>query len=197
MSSKTYLDKAIKNLKVKLKESGFEFNKKLLDPTYSPKQPFTTASYRPELDTSEECTDNQVTLFQNMIGILYWAVELGRIDIGYKLSVLSRYLVLPRTGYLLQAIHMFKFLDIHKENELAFRPEEPPLNLDYDAIKEQTDFMKKAYLDTEEELPPNALTPRGKLLSMCVFMDSDYAGDKVRRRSQTGILLYLNSAPNI
>ena len=114
-----------------------------------------------------------------MIGILRWAVELGRIDIGYKLSVLSRYLVLPRTGYLLQAIHMFKFLDIHKENELAFRPEEPLLNLDYDAIKEQTNFMKKAYPDVVEELPPNAPTPRGKPLSMHVFIDSDHAGDKI------------------
>ncbi|GFH48973.1 Blackbeard [Chaetoceros tenuissimus] len=30
-----------------------------------------------------------------------------------------------------------------------------------------------------------------------VFVDSDHAGDKVTRRSQTGILLYLNSAPII
>ncbi|GFH50430.1 hypothetical protein CTEN210_06904 [Chaetoceros tenuissimus] len=69
VSSNSYLDKAIKNLKAKLKESGLEYNKKLSDPEYRPKQPFTTASYRPELDTSEECTDDQVTLFQNLIGI--------------------------------------------------------------------------------------------------------------------------------
>ncbi|GFH61944.1 pol protein [Chaetoceros tenuissimus] len=197
MSSNSYLDKAIKNLKAKLKESGLEYNKKLSDPNYSPKQPFTTASYRPELDTSEECTDDQVTLFQNLIGILRWAVELGRIDIGYEVSVLSRYLVSPRTGHLLQAIHVFKFLDIHKDNELAFRPNLPNLSLNHEEINEQTTYMKKAYPDAVEDLPPNAPVPRGKPLSMYVFVDSDHAGDKVTRRSQTGILLYLNSAPII
>jgi hypothetical protein len=195
MSSKSYLDKAIKNLKAKLKESGLEYNKKLSDPIYRPSQPFTTASYRPELDTSEECTDEQITLFQNLIGILRWAVELGRIDIGYEVSVLSRYLVSPRTGHLLQAIHTFKFLDIHKDNELAFRPDIPNLDIDHDKVNEQIKYMKKAYPDAVEDLPPNAPLPRGKPLSMFVFVDSDHAGDKVTRRSQTGILLYLNSAP--
>ena len=92
---------------------------------------------------------------------------------------------------------MFKFLDIYKENELAFCPDEPLLNLDHDAIKEQTNFMKKAYLDTVEDLPPNAPAPRGKPLSMHIFVDSNHASDKVIRRSQTGILLYLNSVPII
>ena len=55
--------------------------------------------------------------------------------------------------------------------------------------------MKKAYPDAVEDLPPNVPLPRGKPLSMFVFVDSDHAGDKVTRRSQTGILLYLNSAP--
>lgn len=40
MSSKFYLDKAIKNLKAKFKESGLEYNKKLSDPNHSPKQPY-------------------------------------------------------------------------------------------------------------------------------------------------------------
>ncbi|GFH62200.1 hypothetical protein CTEN210_18676 [Chaetoceros tenuissimus] len=146
MSSNSYLDKAIKNLKAKLKESGLDYNKKLSDPNYSLKQPFTTASYQPELDTSEECTDDQVTLFKNLIGILQWAVE---------------------------------------------------LDFDYDKVNEQTEFMKKAYPDDVEDLPPNAPVPRRKLLSMYVFVDSDYAGEKVTSRSQTEILLYLNSSPII
>lgn len=197
MSSRSYLDKAIKNLKTKLKESGLEFNKKLSDPTYSPKQPFTTTLYRPELDVSDECTDEQITLFQNLIGILQWAVELGRIYIGYEVLALSRYLVMPRTGHLLQAIHMFKYLDIHKDNELAFRPYQPVILIDQDEVTKQVTYMKKAYPDAIEDLPPNAPRPRGKQLSMYVFVDSDHAGDKITRRSQTGNILYLNSAPII
>ena len=40
-------------------------------------------------------------------------------------------------------------------------------------------------------MPP----PRGRLISS--FVDSDHAGDKVTRRSQTGILIFLNRAPII
>ena len=67
---------------------------------------------------------------------------------------------------MLQAIHAFKFLNIHKENEIAFRPDVPNLNIDHDKVNEQIKYMKKAYPDTVEHLPPNAPTPRGKSLSM-------------------------------
>jgi hypothetical protein len=72
-----------------LKESGYRFHKKLSDVATSPKQPFSTQSYAPELDTSEECTDDEATLYENLIGILRWIIELGRIDIAFELSALS------------------------------------------------------------------------------------------------------------
>ena len=31
--------------------------------------------------------------------------------------------------------------------------------------------------------------PRGNVVTMCVFVDADLAGDKLNRRSQTGILI--------
>ena len=57
-----------------------------------------------------------------MIGILRWAVELSRIYIAYEISVLRCYLVQPQTGHFLQALHIFKYLDIHKDSNLAFNP---------------------------------------------------------------------------
>ena len=95
MGSKQYTKKAIKNIKKKLEESGLTFNKKLSDPNVSAPQPFSSVNYRPELDTSVECTSDQVTLYQNIIGVLRWTVELGRIDIAYEVSLLSRYLAKP------------------------------------------------------------------------------------------------------
>ena len=50
-------------------------------------------------------------------------VELGRIDISYEVSVLSWYLVHPKTGHVVQSLYMFKYLDIHKESNLDFNPE--------------------------------------------------------------------------
>ena len=40
------------------------------------------ASYKPEVDVTEECDAGYVSRYQQLIGILRWAVELGRIDIS-------------------------------------------------------------------------------------------------------------------
>ena len=55
--------------------------------------------------------------------------------------------------------------------------------------------MKELYPDAVEEIPPNAPKPKGKPVQMSVFVDADHAGDKITRRSRTGILIYLNAAP--
>ena len=58
---------------------------------------------------------------------------------------------------------------------------------------EWTDFYKYA----EEAEPPNMPTPRGRHMSTHTFVDSDHAGDKVTRRSQTGVLIFCCRAPVI
>ena len=196
MGSESYLKKVIKNLKKKMTDDGISFKKKLSDPNISCPQPFSAVAYRPELDTSALCNKEQVTFFQNLIGILRWTVELGRIDIAIEVSWLSRYLVQPRTGHLVQAMHIFKYLDIHSKNELAFDPAIHEID-DPERIKLLIDNMKKMYPDATEDMPPNAPEPRGHPIQVNCFVDSDHAGDRVTRRSQTGILLYCNSAPII
>jgi hypothetical protein len=54
-----------------------------------------------------------------------------------------------------------------------------------------TDFHKHA----KEPQPPNMPTPRGRHMSTHCFVDSDHAGDKVTRRSQTGVLIFCCRAP--
>lgn len=198
MSSSRYVKDAVKTVKDRLKESGYKFHKKLSDINYSPKQPFSSTSYAAELDTSKECTDDEASLFQNMIGILRWAIELGRIDIAYEVSILSRYLAVPRTGHLLQCIHIFKYLEIHCDNKLAF--DHAKLNIGYAPGKSPEDIKQKMadyYKDAHDEIPPNMPEPRGKSVQINVFVDASHAGDKITRRSQTGILIYCNMAPII
>ena len=50
------------------------------------------------------------------------------------------------------------------------------------------------YTDAVVDLLPNYPTPLVNPVEVNCFVDSDYAGYKVTRRSQNGILLYLNSA---
>ena len=50
------------------------------------------------------------------------------------------------------------------------------------------------YLDAIEYLPPNSTPPRGNPVEIHCLVYDDHDGDKVTRRSETGILLYLNIA---
>ena len=54
-----------------MKDEKMEFNKKLYDNKYSPRYPFSAVEYIPELDTSAECTKDQVNLFHTLIRLLH------------------------------------------------------------------------------------------------------------------------------
>ena len=160
------------------------------------KKPFSAVDYRPELDTSTECTNDQMHLYQNLIRVLRWIVELGRIDIAYECTVLSSYLVFPRTDHLNQALHIFQYLDIHSTSELTFDPKKYIIkNNVLDDAESKIKAMLSLYIKAREELPPSAPKPRGRAVQVKCFVDSDHAGDKITRRSHSGILIYLNYAP--
>ena len=61
--------------------------------------------------------------------------------------------------------------------------------------EEKRKAMRKLYVDAAESLPTNAPPPKGRPVQINCFVDSDHAGDRVTRRSHTGILMYLNKAP--
>lgn len=53
------------------------------------------------------------------------------------------------------------------------------------------------YGDVVEEDPPNMPVPLGNPMQMSCFVDADHAGNKVTRRSHTGVLVLLNNTPVI
>ena len=50
-----------------------------------------TVGYRPELDMTRLLSDEQANYYQNLIGVLCWAVELGQIDIHVQVAMLQCY----------------------------------------------------------------------------------------------------------
>jgi hypothetical protein len=46
-----------------------------------------------------------------------------------------------------------------------------------------------------EELLGNMPKSLGPLMTLCVYVDSNHAGDLVTQRSQTGFVVFLNGAP--
>ena len=139
-----------------------EFNKQLSDVKYRPRQPFSSIDYRPEMDTSSECNDQQIAYYQNLIGVLRWIVELGRIDIAFEVALLSKFLALPRTGHLAQALRVFKYLDCHKTNEIAMDPAYHVI-MDEEEMEQKINEMKQLYVDSKEEIHLNVPDPRGSV----------------------------------
>ena len=200
-SAEQYIIEAVKNVKKKMKEDGFEFDRKLSSTTYSPKQPFSSAKYRPELDGTAECDAKQHNYFQNLIGVLRWAVQLGRIDINYEVSVLSQYLASPRIGHLHQMLHISKYLDLHRSNALAFDPTPIDIIRESDngltSPNARADQMREFYPDAEEAIPTNAPPPRGEAVRINTFCDSDHAANQVTHKSHSGILHFMNCSSPI
>ena len=56
-----------------------------------------TSGYRPKLNATAELDAEGGRLYQELIGVLRWAVELERIDIMLEVSMFSTYLALTRT----------------------------------------------------------------------------------------------------
>ena len=84
--------------------------------------PFSSADYRPELDDSTLCGDHPANVYQNLIGVLRWLCELGRVDILHEVSLLSQYLAQPRIGHLIQASNIFHYLKHHDRSWMVLDP---------------------------------------------------------------------------
>jgi hypothetical protein len=105
MNSNQYLKEALSYVELELSKTGLSLRGK-------PTTPMQT-NYRPELDISPVLGLEQANYYQSLIGILRWAMELGRIDIYVDVTLLSSHLVEPRTGNLEQVFHIFSYLKAH------------------------------------------------------------------------------------
>ena len=183
MSSDKYCATAVANVTEVLNKKGARLPSKCLTPLAN--------GYRPELDTSPELKADGLQYYQELIGILRWAVEIGRVDILLEVSMMSAHLALPREGHLEQVLHIFGYLKSHKKLRLMFDSDYPQISANRFKKYDWFDFYRGAH----EAIPPNMPEARGLTISTSAFVDADLAGDKRNRRSQTGILIFCNKAP--
>ena len=185
MSAEQYCKAAVTNVEEELARQGKRLPPKCVTPFSS--------NYAPWLEESPELKADGVQRFQELIGQLRWAVEIGRVDILLETSLLSSYLAMPRAGHLEQALHIFGYLKTHPKRKIAFDPAHP----DIDENRFQKCDWTEFYRDASEAIPGNMPKPRGNGMSTHCFVDANHAGDTETRRSQTGILLFCNRAPVI
>jgi hypothetical protein len=181
-SSSQYVSEVVKGVEAELAKKGEKLQ---------PRAPTLIASgYRPKLDVSPECCHVEASYYGSLIGILRWAVELGRVDITTAVSMMSSHLALPRVGYLAQLFHIFSYLKKRHNAEMVFDPSYPVIQTDLFPERDWKNF----YPDTKEEVVPDAPEPLGKEVVIRHWVDADHAGDQITRRSHTGYSTFLNSA---
>jgi hypothetical protein len=111
----------------------------------------------------------------------------------HEVSLLSQYQVNPRVGHLEALYHVFAYMKSHLDiGRVAFDPKTPVV--DKSAFNNGADW-KEFYGEVQEELPPKMPKPRGQRVTISAFVDANHAGNKVTRRSHTGIIIYVQNAP--
>ena len=187
MESQKYVKAAIDTIRALLLEDGRELKGGRGNRHHGPLPP----SYRPELDETPMCDEEMASRFRQIIGIFRWAIELGRFDILTEVSLLSQYQASPRVGHLEALYLIANFLCRNPMRRIVFDPRTPTLDESVFIPGDWKDF----YGDIVEEDPPDMPVPLGNAVSMACFVDADHAGNKVTRRSHTGIMIFLQNAP--
>jgi hypothetical protein len=183
MSSDQYCAAMVKNVEETLGKKGLRLPSKCVSPLKH--------GYKPELDCTGELKAAGLQQYQEMIGSLRWAVEIGRVDILLEVSLMSQYLAMPREGHLEQVLHIMGFLKQNKKLRLMF-------DASYPVVKESW-FKKYDWFDfyrgVKEAIPPNMPEARGHGVNTTCFVDANHAGNTKDRRSQSGVLIFINRAP--
>lgn len=159
MGSEKCVKEVLQNVKVWLEKRDPCLKKKV--PSVSP------AGCRPELDLSSLCNEEDHSFCQEQIGVLHWAVELGRINICCEVLMLASHCVAPRVGHLTSLLHTFAHLNSHQRSRIAF--DSTHLPRDEPKTPNWTDFCPSAV----EELPPDMPEARGQPVVVTAFEDSD------------------------
>ena len=183
MSSDLYVKRAVTEVERELSEIDMQLVTTVSTPM--------SQGYRAELEVTPELDAKRANYYQGLIGVLRWICELGRIDIIVDVAMLSRFLAAPRRGHLDQVFHVFAYLKKYGKSAMVFDDQEPEFA---DERFQRCDWSEY-YPGASEAIPPNAPEVRGKSVTMSCFVDADHAGCQATRRSQTGVLIYVNRAP--
>jgi hypothetical protein len=129
--------------------------------------------------------DDLSSRYSQFIGVLQWAVKLGRIDIYYEVSVLLQHLAFSRVVHLEAVYHIFAYLMKHNKLRIVYDPADPIVD---DLQFPEVDWTE-LYGDMVEELPPRMPEPLGNPLNISAYVDANHAGNAVTRRLHSGILI--------
>jgi len=126
----------------------------------------------PELDTTDIADSDGRQICWSLIGMLQWAVTLGRLDIHHATMCMSRFRAEPRQGHLQAVAKTFGHLDNHRSSSSKFRTGIP----DHAEIeKEQPVEHDWSYIcgKVKEMTDPNLPKAKDKSVRASFFIDDN------------------------
>jgi hypothetical protein len=112
------------------------------------------------------------------------------LDVSTLLDQVHHTLYMQLIGTLRWAVELGR-IDLHLRSRIILDATLPYI----DSNRFRSVDWHAFYPDAEEALPTNAPQPRGKAVVMSSFIDADHAGNKITRRSHTGVIIFGNRAP--
>ena len=114
MSSVDYVKGIIQNIELRMVKEGMRLPRRSETPM--------SYDYTPELDATIELELDGINMYQELIGELRQAIEIGRVGIGNEASVLPSQQAAPCGGHLQHIMHIFDFLKNNPKLTLYFDP---------------------------------------------------------------------------
>jgi hypothetical protein len=148
--------------------------------------------YHPEVDASTLCTEDDSAKYRSIVYCCIWIIILGRFDIAFATSAMSRFDMLPREGHLKAVKRILSYLKTFPKGRVIIDISYPDHSL-Y-PYEDHSNWME-FYPNSGEEIPKDLPPEKGPRVRMTVYVDADHAYDLVTRRSITGILVILNNTP--
>jgi hypothetical protein len=164
----------------------------LCDRELKPVKTPMSEGYHSETDDLPLCIKDDSAKYRLMIGCCVWIIVLGRFDIAYATSTMSRFNMSPREGHLKAVKRILAYLKTFPKGRLIVYTTYPDHSV-Y-PVEDHTNSME-IYPDAEEAISNDLPVSKGTKIRITVYVDEDHAHDLVTRRSITDILVILKNAP--
>ena len=117
---------------------------------------------------------------------------MGQIDITCGVSRMSSFVAMPHGGHLQQILHLFAYLKSHHNACIVFVPSYPDIDSDQ---FHRHDWRVLYGKELKEDIPSNTPEPLRMKFILQTYVDADHSGDRLTRRSRSGMLVFMNIAP--
>ena len=146
----------------------------------------------PEIDVSEFLGEDDILLYQSLIGSMQWAITLGRFDVNAAVMTMSSFRSQPHKGHLERVKQMIGYLSKFKQFKIRFRTEEPDYSNFHD---NHHDWSDTVYGSPTEDKPKDAPEPLGKSVTITSHFDANLMHNILSGKACTEILHFFNKTP--